>query len=113
MQNLTANIETYTSVTTHTTYNVLAYTDDGSGDSIIVVRMYVMLFMICTLNCIKYLALFPGLPQLQFLIVCSVDHVVRFTRSSPPSVFAYCKQSKTGAGEGLQMKLLDTHQPWS
>ena len=37
MQNLTVNIETYTSVTTHTTYNVLAYTDDGSGDSIIVV----------------------------------------------------------------------------
>ena len=37
MQNLTVNIETYTSVTTHTTYNVLAYTDDGSEHSVIVV----------------------------------------------------------------------------
>ena len=80
MQNLTVNIETYTSVTTHTTYNVLAYTDDGSGDSIIVVRMYVMLFMICTLNCIKYLASFPGLPQLQFfrsLALVFLDHSYR------------------------------------
>ena len=36
--------------------------------------------------------------------ICDVtqgtDHVVRFTRPSG-SVFAYCKQSKTGAGEGL------------
>ena len=39
MQNLTVNIETYTSVTTHTTYNVLAYTDDGSEHSVIVVRV--------------------------------------------------------------------------
>ena len=37
--------------------------------------------------------------------VCAADHVVRFTRPSP-SVFAYCKQSKTGAGEGLGMRLI-------
>ena len=37
------------------------------------------------------LASFPGLPQLQFLIA---------------SVFAYCKRSKTGAGEGLEMRLM-------
>ena len=36
---------------------------------------------------------------------CAADHVVRFTRPSP-SVFAYCKQSKTGAGEGLGMRLV-------
>ena len=35
---------------------------------------------------------------------CAADHVVRFTRLSP-SVFAYCKQSKTGAGEGLGTRL--------
>ena len=32
-------------------------------------------------------------------ITQGTDHVVRFTRPSG-SVFAYCKQSKTGAGEG-------------
>ena len=32
------------------------------------------------------------------------DHVVRFTRPSG-SVFAYCKRSKTGAGEGLGTRL--------
>ena len=37
-------------------------------------------------------------------VSCAVDHVVRFTRPSP-SVFAYCKWSKTGAGEGLGMRL--------
>ena len=31
---------------------------------------------------------------------CDADHVVRFTMPSP-SVFTYCKQSKTGAREGL------------
>ena len=36
---------------------------------------------------------------------CAADHVVRFTRPSP-SVFAYCKRSKTGAGEGLGSVLL-------
>ena len=36
---------------------------------------------------------------------CAVDHVVRFTRPSP-SVFAYCKRSNTGAGEGLGMRLV-------
>ena len=35
---------------------------------------------------------------------CAADHVVRFTTPSP-SVFAYCKQSKTGAGEGLGTRL--------
>ena len=35
---------------------------------------------------------------------CAADHVVRFTRPSP-SVFAYCKRSKTGAGEGLGTRL--------
>ena len=34
----------------------------------------------------------------------AADHVVRFTRPSP-SVFAYCKRSKTGAGEGLGTRL--------
>ena len=33
------------------------------------------------------------------------DHVVRFTRPSG-SVFAYCKRSKTGAGEGLGTRLV-------
>ena len=33
-------------------------------------------------------------------VVCAVDHVVRFIRPSP-SVFAYCKRSKTTAGELL------------
>ena len=37
---------------------------------------------------------------------CAADHVVRFTRPSP-SVFAYCKRSKTGAGEGLGTRLID------
>ena len=36
--------------------------------------------------------------------MCAADHVVRFTRLSP-SVFAYCKRSKTGAGEGLGTRL--------
>ena len=36
---------------------------------------------------------------------CAADHVVRFTRPSP-SVFAYCKRSKTGAGEGLGTRLM-------
>ena len=35
---------------------------------------------------------------------CAADQVVRFTRPSP-SVFAYCKRSKTGAGEGLGTRL--------
>ena len=35
---------------------------------------------------------------------CAADHVVRFTSPSP-SVFAYCKRSKTGAGEGLGTRL--------
>ena len=35
---------------------------------------------------------------------CAADHVVRFSRPSPP-VFAYCKRSKTGAGEGLGTRL--------
>ena len=34
---------------------------------------------------------------------CAMDHI-RFTRPSP-SVFAYCKRSKTGSGEGLGMRL--------
>ena len=29
---------------------------------------------------------------------CAMDHVVRFTRPSP-SVFGYCKRSKTGDGK--------------
>ena len=36
---------------------------------------------------------------------CAMDHVVRFTRPSP-SVFAYCKQSRTGAVEGLGTRLV-------
>ena len=36
---------------------------------------------------------------------CAADQVVRFTRPSP-SIFAYCKQSKTGAEEGLGMWLM-------
>ena len=36
--------------------------------------------------------------------IASADQVVRFTRPSD-SVFAYCKQSKTGAREGLGMRL--------
>ena len=36
--------------------------------------------------------------------ICAPDHVVRFTRPSP-SIFAYCKRSKTGSGEGLGMRL--------
>ena len=35
---------------------------------------------------------------------CATDHMVRFTRPFP-SVFAYCKRSKTGAGEGLGTRL--------
>ena len=34
----------------------------------------------------------------------AADHVVRFTRPSP-SVFVYCKRSKTGAREGLGTRL--------
>ena len=37
--------------------------------------------------------------------VLAANHVVRFTRPSG-SVFAYCKQSKTGAGEGLGTRLV-------
>ena len=39
---------------------------------------------------------------------CAADHVVRFTRPSP-SVFAYCKRSKTGAREGLGTRLDKGH----
>ena len=39
--------------------------------------------------------------------VLAADHVVRFTRPSG-SVFAYCKRSKTGAREGLGMRLSNT-----
>ena len=49
--------------------------------------------------CYSRLASLPGLP-----VSCAVDHVVRFTRPSG-SVFAYCKQSKTGAREGLGTRL--------
>ena len=40
---------------------------------------------------------------------CAVDDVLRFTRPSP-SVFEYCKRSKTGAGEGLGTRLI--HNMW-
>ena len=33
-------------------------------------------------------------------VMCAADHMVCFTRLS--SVFGYCKQSKTGASEGLE-----------
>jgi len=33
-------------------------------------------------------------------VSCTVNHMVRFTRPSG-SIFAYCKRSKSGAGEGL------------
>ena len=36
---------------------------------------------------------------------CVVDHMVRNPRPSP-SIFAYCKRSKTGGGEGLGTRLL-------
>ena len=39
-------------------------------------------------------------------VMCAADHVVRFTRPSP-SVFAYSKWSKTGAGEGLGTRLFN------
>ena len=38
---------------------------------------------------------------------CAADHMVRFTRPSP-SIFAYCKRSKTGTREGLGMRLIPT-----
>ena len=42
------------------------------------------------------------------LAVCKncdiTDHVVRFTKLSP-TIFAYCKRSKTGGGEGLGTRL--------
>ena len=37
---------------------------------------------------------------------CAADHMVRFTRPSP-SVFAYCKRSRTGDGEGLGTRLVE------
>ena len=44
---------------------------------------------------------------------CAMDHVVRFTRPSP-TVFVYCKQSRTGGGEGLAMWLVQsTSVKWS
>ena len=43
----------------------------------------------------------PVFDRLQY----AADHVVRFTRLSG-SIFAYCKRSKTGAGEGLGMRLM-------
>ena len=39
--------------------------------------------------------------------VLAADHVVRFTRLSG-YIFAYCKQSKTRAREGLRMRLVST-----
>ena len=36
---------------------------------------------------------------------CAADHVVKFTKLSP-SVFACCKQSKTGARKGLGTRLV-------
>ena len=38
-------------------------------------------------------------------VTLAADHVIRFTRPSG-SVFAYCKRSKTRAGEGLGTRLL-------
>ena len=38
----------------------------------------------------------------------AVDHVMKFTRPSP-SVFAYCKRSKTGGVEGLGTRLGSRH----
>ena len=38
---------------------------------------------------------------------CAADHVLRFTRPSP-SIFADCKRSKIGAGEGLGTRLVET-----
>jgi len=35
----------------------------------------------------------------------AADHVMKFPRPSP-SVFAYCKRSKTGGVEGLGMRLV-------
>ena len=36
---------------------------------------------------------------------CAADHMLRFTRPSH-SIFTYCKRSKSGAGEGLGMRLV-------
>jgi len=36
-------------------------------------------------------------------VSCATDHVMKFRPS--PSIFAYCKQSKTGGIEGLGMRL--------
>jgi len=40
-----------------------------------------------------------------------MDHMMKFPRPSP-SVFAYCKQSKTGGVEGLGMRIreVEDHQ---
>ena len=71
-----------------------------------------MLFLLST--CLVFIAssereigLFPSMAihiGVTTCDACAMDHMVRFTRPSS-SVFAYCKQSKTGAGEGLQTRL--------
>ena len=42
-------------------------------------------------------------------VMCAADHVVRNPRPSP-SVFAYCKRSKTGGGKGLGTRLGDNKE---
>ena len=46
----------------------------------------------CLYRLLLHVASFPGLPRLRFLIACWLS-------------FAYCKRSKTGAGEGLGTRL--------
>ena len=74
--------------------------------------LYLMLFSVSA--CLVFVASIDGkiglLPSMARHIsvttcdACAADHVVRFTRPSP-SVFVYCKRSKTGAGEGLETRL--------
>ena len=51
----------------------------------------------------RKIGLLPSMAIHIYVTTCdayAADHVVRFTRPSP-SIYAYCKRSKNGAGEGL------------
>ena len=50
------------------------------------------------------IGLLPSMAIHISVTTCADYHVVRFTRPSP-SIFTYCKQSKTGGGEDLAMRL--------
>lgn len=72
LQNLTVHIETYTSITSYTTYNVLAYTDDGHEHSTVVV---------CVAACCSLLNCHGSIPE-----KCSTEYSSHISMYGPIKV---------------------------